>query len=394
MKTSTPEELGFSSERLDRIGTVMQRYLDEGKLAGIVTLVARRGRVVHFARFGYQDIEAGKPMEFDTIFRIYSMTKPITSVALMMLFEQGLVRLADPVSRFIPEFKDIKVLGPNGQLLDPVREVTIHDLLTHTSGLSYGDFEDPSPGEAYAQSNLFFRSDITNQELVRGLAALPLLFQPGTMWHYSAATDVLGHVIELISDMSLGDFFKQKIFDPLGMVDTAFRVPAEKVARFATLYGLTEDDPLGLIGDDIGGDYFNPRLESGGGGLVSTAADYLRFAQMVLNKGELDGVRLLAPKTVELMTTNHLPPALLPMVLSEPMPGLGFGLGFSVLMDLAQAGIIGSVGSHGWGGWATTRFWVDPQEQLVGIFLTQYIPSDTYLVADDFRTLVYQALVD
>jgi len=394
MKTSTPEELGFSSERLDRIGTVMQRYLDEGKLAGIVTLVARRGRVVHFARFGYQDIEAGKPMEFDTLFRIYSMTKPITSVALMMLFEQGLVRLADPVSRFIPEFKDIKVLGPNGQLLDPVREVTIHDLLTHTSGLSYGDFEDPSPGEAYAQSNLFFRSDITNQELVRGLAALPLLFQPGTMWHYSAATDVLGHVIELISDMSLGDFFKQKIFDPLGMVDTAFRVPAEKVARFATLYGLTEDDPLGLIGDDIGGDYFNPRLESGGGGLVSTAADYLRFAQMVLNKGELDGVRLLAPKTVELMTTNHLPPALLPMVLSEPMPGLGFGLGFSVLMDLAQAGIIGSVGSHGWGGWATTRFWVDPQEQLVGIFLTQYIPSDTYLVADDFRTLVYQALVD
>lgn len=322
------------------------------------------------------------------------MTKPIASVALMMLFEQGLVRLTDPVTRFIPEFKKVKVIEQGGTLVDPIREITIHDLLTHTSGLSYGDFEDPSPGEIFAKSDVSFRSDITNQELVRRIADLPLLSQPGERWHYSLATDVIGYLIEVIADMSLGDFLTTRILSPLGMEDTSFTVSPEKIDRFATLYGLTENNPLDLLDPSFGGDYLTNRLQSGGGGLVSTAADYLRFAQLVLNRGELDGVRLLGRKTIELMTTNHLPHALLPMMMEEPLPGLGFGLGFSVLMDVAPAGVLGSVGNHGWGGWASTNFWVDPMERIIGILLPQYIPSGTYPLTEDFRVLVYQALVD
>ncbi len=396
MELSTPEELGFSAKRLERINTTMQRYVDQKTLAGIVTLVARRGKVVHFEKLGYQDIATSKPIELDTIFRIYSMTKPITSVALMMLFEQGLVRLTDPVAKFIPEFGKVMVLVGQDGLTDLEREITIQDLLRHTAGLSYGGYEDTHDpiDKLYDQVDLT-PPDITNKEMVRRITELPLANQPGQAWRYSVATDVVGHVVEVISDMSLGEFFEEKIFKPLGMADTAFTVPLEKVDRLATLYGKTDEDPLGLIDVATGGDYFNTRLELGGAGLVSTAADYLRFAQLVLNKGELDGVRLLGPKTVELMTANHLPPALLPMAMGEEqMPGLGFGLGFSVMMDVAQSGWMGSVGLHGWGGWASTHFWVDPEEQLIGILMLQYIPSGTYPIRTDFRTLVYQALVE
>jgi len=324
------------------------------------------------------------------------MTKPITSVALMMLFEQGLVRLTDPVAKFIPEFGKVMVLVGQDGLTDLEREITIQDLLRHTAGLSYGGYEDTHDpiDKLYDQVDLT-PPDITNKEMVRRITELPLANQPGQAWRYSVATDVVGHVVEVISDMSLGEFFEEKIFKPLGMADTAFTVPLEKVDRLATLYGKTDEDPLGLIDVATGGDYFNTRLELGGAGLVSTAADYLRFAQLVLNKGELDGVRLLGPKTVELMTANHLPPALLPMAMGEEqMPGLGFGLGFSVMMDVAQSGWMGSVGLHGWGGWASTHFWVDPEEQLIGILMLQYIPSGTYPIRTDFRTLVYQALVE
>ena len=396
MKSSAPEEFGFSPKRLNRIDTAMQRYVDQKTLAGIVTLVARRGKVVHFEKFGYQDIATSQPMELDTIFRIYSMTKPITSVALMMLFEQGLVRLTDPVTKFIPEFGKVKVLVNENELADLEREITIQDLLRHTAGLSYGGYKDTQApiDKLYDQAHLW-RPDITNQEAVRLIAELPLAHQPGQAWRYSVATDVVGHVVELISDMSLGEFFEEKIFKPLGMEDTAFTVTTEKVDRFAALYGLTDEGPLEPIDVATGGDYFSTRLESGGAGLVSTAADYVRFAQLVLNKGELDGVRLLGPRTVELMTTNHLPPALLPMAMGEEgMSGFGFGLGFSVVMDVAQSGMMGSVGLHGWGGWANTHFWVDSQEQLIGILMLQYIPSGTYPVTTDFRTLVYQALTE
>ncbi len=396
MNTVTPEEVGFSTSRLSRLGRAMQRYVDQGKLAGLLTLVARQGKVAHLERFGMMDVETAKPMQFDTIFRIYSMTKPITSVALMMLFEQGLVRPTDPVTQFIPEFGKVMVLVGQGGLTDLDREITIQDLLRHTAGLSYGGYEDTHDpiDKLYDQVDLT-SPDLTNQEMVRRITQLPLAYQPGQAWRYSMATDVVGHLVELISDMSLGEFFEEKIFKPLGMEDTAFTIPTEKVDRFATLYGKTDEEPLGLIDVATGGDYFNTRLELGGAGLVSTASDYLRFAQFVLNRGELDGVRLLGPRTVELMTSNHLPAALMPIAMGEEqMPGFGFGLGFSVMMDVALSGWMGSVGLHGWGGWASTHFWIDPQEQLIGILMVQYVPSGTYPIRTDFRTLVYQALVD
>ncbi len=396
MNIIAPEEAGFSSERLKRIDAAMQRYVDQKKVAGIVTLVARRGKVVHYEKFGYQDLATSQPMELDTIFRIYSMTKPITSVAFMMLFEQGLVRLTDPVTKFIPEFGQVKVLVGEDGLTDLEREITIHDLLRHTAGLSYGGYKETHDpiDKLYDQVNLW-EPGITSQEMVRRLTELPLAFQPGQGWRYSVATDVVGYLVELISGMSLAEFFAERILQPLGMEDTAFSVSPDKRHRFATLYGKTEQSDLEVIDTATGGDYFNVSLYSGGHGLVSTAADYLRFAQLILNKGELDGVRLLGPKTVELMTTNHLPPDLLPIAMSgEQMPGIGFGLGFSVMMDVALSGWMGSVGLHAWGGWASTHFWVDPQEQLIGILMLQYIPSDAYPIKNDFRTLVYQALIE
>jgi CubicO group peptidase (beta-lactamase class C family) len=395
LKTSVPEELGFSSERLKRIDPVMQRYINDKKAAGMVTLVARRGRLIHFEKFGVQDTETGKPMALDTIFRIYSMTKPITSVALMMLFEQGLVRLADPVSKFIPEFKKVKVWVNKSELADLTREITVHDLLTHTAGLSYGGYEETHTpvDELYDQADLF-NAAMTLPEVVRRIAELPLAHQPGEGWRYSVATDVVGRLIEIISDMTLADFLDEKILRPLGMEDTAFSVPAEKIGRFATLYGMTEKGTLEVIDTVVGGDYFNVRLYCGGHGLVSTATDYLRFAQLVLNRGELADVRLLGRKTMELMTTNHIPQALLPLEMPEPLPGFGFGLGFRVLLDLPQAGVMGSVGSHGWSGWASTYFWVDPQEEMIGSLLLQCLPSGTHPIANDLRTLVYQALID
>jgi CubicO group peptidase (beta-lactamase class C family) len=395
MKITVPEELGLSSERLERIDTAMQRYIDQELVAGIVTLVARRGSVVHLEKLGMQDIETSKPMELDTIFRIYSMTKPITSVALMMLFEQGLVRLADPVSKYIPKFKKVKVWVNEGEFADLTREITVHDLLTHTAGLSYGGYEETHTpvDKLYDQADVF-NTDMTLQEMMRRIADLPLVHQPGEVWRYSVATDVVGRLIEVISDMTLADFLDEKILRPLGMEDTAFSVPADKMGRFATLYGMTEKGALEVIDTVVGGDYVTVRLHAGGHGLVSTAADYLRFAQLVLNRGELNGVRLLGRKTMELMTTNHIPPALLPLEMVDPWPGFGFGLGFRVLLDVPQAGVMGSVGSHGWAGWASTYFWVDPQEQLIGILLLQYIPSGTYPISEDFRTAVYQALIE
>jgi CubicO group peptidase (beta-lactamase class C family) len=395
MRVANPEEVGFSTARLARIGAVMQRYVDEGKLAGMVTLVARRGAVVHFERFGLQDIAGGVPMALDTIFRIYSMTKPITCVALMMLYEQGLFHLNDPVTKFLPEFEQVKVLGDGGRLEDPHRAITVHDLLTHLAGLSYGDY--PNTGapidKLYDEANLF-DTQITLQEMVRRIAGLPLAHQPGQGWRYSVATDVVGRLVEIISGASLADFMAREIFRPLGMEDTAYSVAPEKANRFATLYGQTEKGDLDVLDSVVGGTYTGVKLYAGGHGLVSTASDYLRFAQLLLNGGELDGVRLLGRKTVELMTINHVPAACLPLTMGEPWPGFGYGLGFGVLMGLAQSGIMGSVGNFRWSGWANTHFWVDPQEQLIGILMLQYIPGGTYPVTDDFKTLVYQALVD
>jgi CubicO group peptidase (beta-lactamase class C family) len=395
MKKITPEQVGLSTNRLQRIDGVMQRYIDQKKIAGVVTLVARRGSIAQFKKYGYQDIETGKPMVLDSIFRIQSMTKPITCVALMMLYEHGLFHLNDPVTRFLPEFENVKVLNNEGQLEDPQRAITIHDLLTHMAGLSYGDYQDTgSPvDKLYDQANLF-DSQISLQEMVRRIADLPLVHQPGQAWRYGVATDVVGRLVEVISGTSLADFMEREIFGPLGMKDTAFSVTPEKEGRFATVYGKTEAGDLEVLDKKIGGDYSDVKLFAGGHGLTSTAQDYLCFAQMLLNGGELDGVRLLGRKTIELMTINHVPAALLPLRMGEPWPGFGYGLGFGVLMDLARSGIMGSVGNFRWSGWANTHFWVDPREQLIGILMLQYIPNGTYPVTDDFKTLVYQALVD
>jgi CubicO group peptidase (beta-lactamase class C family) len=361
----------------------------------LLVLVARQGEIIYLDKYGFQDIATKTPIEFNTIFRIYSMTKPITSVAFMMLFERGLVRLEDPVSKYIPQFKQVKVYGKDGKLIDLVREITIHDLLIHTAGLSYGGIEETKipVDELYDEANLF-EPGIDLEEMVQRIASLPLAYQPGTVWHYSVATDVVGRLIELIADMSLLDYLREKVFNPLGMVDTDFSVPPDKTSRFSTLYGKTETGDLGVLDDTIGGGYFNVSLHSGGSGLVSTMPDYYHFTQMVLNKGTSGGLRLLSPKTVDYMTANHVPQSLLPISMGEPWLGFGFGLGFSVMLDIPISGMMGSTGVHGWGGWANTHFWIDQQEQLIGILMMQYIPSGTHPFTNDFRTAVYQALIE
>lgn len=390
----TPEKVGFSTERLERINHGMQRYIDQDLMAGIITLVARQGSVVHFSKFGFQDLETKKPVAWDTIFRIYSMTKPITTVALMMLYEQGLFHLNDPVSKFLPEFKKVKVWVKEDKLVSPEREITIHDLLIHTAGLSYGDDENSPVDPLYKEADLW-ASDITCKEMVRRIASLPLRHHPGQVWCYSVATDVVGHLVEIISDMSLAEYFDEKILRPLNMTDTGFSVPPDKADRFASLYGMTEEGLLGPIDTPEYGGFFNVKLFSGGHGLVSTVEDYLRFAQLILNRGVLGDVRLLGRKTMELMTMNHIPQTLLPLKMGgELMPGLGFGLGFSVILDISQANIMGSVGTLQWGGWANTHFWVDPVEEIIGLLMLQYLPSGTYPITNEFRTYVYQALIE
>jgi CubicO group peptidase (beta-lactamase class C family) len=399
MNTIAPEVQGFSSQRLARINTVMQRYIDEQKLAGIITLIARRGHVVHFEKFGRADIEAGQPMQEDTIFRIYSMTKPITSVAVLMLFEKGRFRLTDPVADYLPAFKGVKVLEhpnePQERLVDAERPITIHHLLTHTAGLSYGYDQIESIDAAYQQlwRQVDTNPDFTLQAWVEGLARVPLLFHPGTAYRYSVATDVLGGLVQAVSGLPFAQFLQQRIFEPLGMVDTAFAVPAEKLHRLATNYGPREEGGLKVIDLPATSRYARPTQHpSGGGGLVSTTGDYLRFAQMLLNRGQLDGVRLLGRKTVELMTTNCLPAGV--ALDNNPNRGAGFGLGVSLLQDLGKIVQLGSVGNYGWGGAANTNFWIDPQEELIGIIMLQFMPSDTYPVVVDFRNLTYQALID
>jgi CubicO group peptidase (beta-lactamase class C family) len=397
MKIANPEELGFSSERLLRIHSLMNRYVESGKLAGIVTCVVRSGQIVHRETFGHQNLETKTSMSKDSIFRIASMTKPIASVALMMLYEESLFNLTDAVSQYITAFKKAKVWGADGALEVPVRTITIQDLLRHSAGLSYGGYtESHSPVDKLYDEADLFNPNITNAELTERIANLPLMFHPGEKWHYSVSTDVVGYLVEVLSDKPLADFLQEKIFDPLGMVDTAFHIDPSKLSRFCTLYGKTPDSDFGVLDLPDSSDYLPPvALHSGGSGLVSTTSDYLLFAQCILNKGELNGVRLLGPRTVTLMTCNHLPAALLPISFegTEPMLGMGYGLGFGVMLDTAQTGMMGSVGDHGWGGYAETFFWIDPQEEIIAILMSQYQPSQTYPIRKEFRTAVYQALI-
>ncbi len=402
MEIVAPEAVGISAERLSNIGSRLQQYVDRNKVAGFVTLVARNSEVAHFEACGFRDAENKLPMERDTIFRIYSMTKPITSIALMQLYERGKFQLAEPVSRYIPQFgktKVLKGLGYLGQQLEPQNPpMTIHHLLTHTAGLSYGFYLDSPIDEMYRNS--IFRSETaTLEEKITGMAELPLRFQPGSAWNYSIATDVCGYLVQVLADMPFEDYLADKIFQPLGMIDTAFHVSADNLDRFAKLY-----QHLPQTGGfrEYKGDPKIPRHDytrpvsapSGGGGLVSTTGDYWRFANMLLNEGILGDMRIIGRKTLEFMTRNHIRPELLPLAIGPTsIPGRGFGLGFDVVMDAAQTGVLNSDGNYGWSGAAATNFWVDPQERLVGIIMTQLM-DNMLPFQQDFRALTYQALAD
>ncbi|MCP5107928.1 MAG: serine hydrolase [bacterium] len=390
LPTAKPEDAGLSSTRLARIKPVMQGYVDRGKLAGLMTMVARQGKVVHFETYGRMD--TGKEMRHDTIFRIASMTKPVTSVAVMMLYEEGYFQLYDPVSKFIPEFKKVKVFSKMDRdkpvLVEPKRPMTIRDLLTHTSGLTYGFFGKTPVNEMYRSAGLY---NGTLKEMIPKLSELPLLYQPGTRWHYSMSTDVLGYLVEVISGKPLDEFLEERIFKPLKMKDTGFYVPKEKLNRFAARYGLKDGHLKVIEKPGTSNKTKAPKFLSGGGGLLSTAPDYIRFAQMLLNKGQLEGVRILGRKTVELMTMNHLPDEFLPI--HPVLSGKGFGLGFAVLVDVPRFQITGSEGEFEWRGIYNTFFWVDPAEELVAILMTQFSPYLYYPVHDEFRVLTYQAII-
>ncbi len=404
---SRARSVGFSPARLKRIDAfIEQRYLEPGRFPGALTLIARGGKIAHFGVQGLADVERKTPLAEDTLFRIYSMTKPITAVAFMMLIEEGAVALDDPVAKFIPAWRDMGVFVAGGPgtfvTRPPDRPMQIVDLLRHTSGLTYGFQNRTNVDAAYRKADIGGAGGKHNLDrMIKALAAIPLEFSPGEAWNYSVSTDVLGYLIETISGMSFADFLRERIFEPLGMFDTAFHVPADKADRFAACYNRGEDGALKLQDDPATSSYLGPpTFFSGGGGLVSTAADYLAFCRMLLAGGQGAGARLLSRKTIELMTANHLPgggdlTALSRSLFSEATyAGIGFGLGFAVNLDPAKVLLPGSRGEYYWGGAASTAFWIDPAEDLIVIFMTQLIPSSTYPIRRELRTLVYSALDD
>ena len=399
LPAASPESMGVSRQRLDRMSALVQDYVDRGRIAGVVTWMARNGKVVQFESYGQMDVERHQPMRKDAIFRIASVSKAVTTVAAMILMEEGKLLLSDPVSKFISAFKQtsVAVPPPGGSaaggrfgIVPARREITIRDLMTHTSGISYGT---GLAADQYKVAGIqgWYLADKKESisSLVDRLAALPFDAQPGEKFIYGFSTDVLGAVVEKVSGTDLETFFRTRIFEPLKMADSSFFLPAEKRDRLATVYSATPDDrivraPDGGIGQ---GDYVNgPRAcLSGGAGLLSTASDYGRFLQMLLNGGELDGVRLLGPKTVEWMTANHLG--------GLYQEGLGFGLGFEIIVDPGRAGRLGSVGAYGWGSAYYPRYFVDPQEKLVALFLCQLIPAGNLDLHEKLGVLMYQSIV-
>ncbi|MBN9737372.1 MULTISPECIES: serine hydrolase domain-containing protein [unclassified Pseudonocardia] len=403
-----PAEVGFDAERLARIDTHFRRYVDDGRLPGWTIAVARHDRVAHVSHHGYRDVDARTPVTDDTIWRIYSMTKPITSIATLMLWERGALELTDPVSRYIPAFADQRVYR-GGSALNPgtdaaVEPVRIHHLLTHTAGLTYG-FHHAHPVDEMYRSKGFEFGAPAGMDLATAtehFASFPLLFQPGTEWNYSVATDVLGRVVEVASGRRLDEFFRDEITGPLGMTETTFSVAPDspEAERLATLYnakpggGLVVNKVLARTATR------QPDYLSGGGGLLSTAGDYLRFARMLARGGELDGVRIVGPRTLAAATRNHLPGGEdldtvgRPIFSESAFAGVGFGLGFSVVIDPAAAKQLANPGTFAWGGLASTAFWVDPVDDVVALFFTQLVPSSTYPIRSQLQTLVQQAVID
>jgi len=413
IETTAPEAVGMSRSRLDRIRPVMESYVTERGVVGISTMVSRRGEIVHAEQFGFQDAEAGTPLAPDTIFRIYSMTKPVVSTALMLLHEEGRFQLEHPLAQYLPAFADTKVLADDGTLVDPVRPILIRDVLTHTSGLTYDFMADNPVAQLYRDARIMNDATRPLDQLIDELATLPLAFQPGTRWHYSVGIDVAARLIEVLTGRPLGDFLRERIFEPLGMTDTGFGVPDDRLDRLSAMYGLPD-----LIGENYSAVQlveaaltgFNERIDvsatyptgtpdvfqRGGLGLFSTAADYMAFAQLLAAGGRApgSGERIVGRKTLELMHTNHLPADLVPFeLLGLPVLGMGFGLGSRVMVDVAASVGTGSVGEYGWAGAAKTYYWVDPAEDLVGLFMSQYM-TGVLLPERDFRSLVHQAIDD
>ncbi len=393
-----PAALGFSPQRLKRIDDALQRYVDQGKLAGISLVVARDGKVVYDRSVGMADIARKQPMGDDTLLRIYSMTKAITVVAAMTLVEEGRLRLTDPVSRYLPEFAATGVYvdgGPDAPTIRPPQTPPqIFHLMTHTSGLSYPGGYDRTPvGKIYDRKDVFNAAN-TLAELSRKTATIPLTDEPGN-YHYGASIDILGRVIEVVSGRPLDVFLKERIFGPLKMNDTMFTVPQGLRGHFAELYTKGPDGALVPLRTGAGLGLYEPgaRLISGGGGLVSTTGDYLRFCQMMLNGGVLDGARILSPKTMQLMSQGQVDPAHRG-TMNERAPGYGMGLGFGVLEDMGASGLPGSVGELRWAGAASTQFFIDPKERIVAVLGTQFMPSETYPLREDMKALIYQALVE
>ena len=383
LPTAVPEDIGVSAERLEEIAPALQGYVDKGQLPGFLTVIARKGKIAHFETIGMRDVENKKPVEDDTIFRIYSMSKPITSVAVMILYDEGRLQLEDPVEMYIPAFQDMKVFNKEQTETHAAKnKMTVKHLLTHTSGLTYG-WGDKPVDKLYGELKIFKRGSGL-AEMAEKLGEIPLVFEPGERWNYGVSTDVLGCLVEVVSEMPFEEFLQTKIFKPLGMVDTAFSVPQAKVERFAALYRPTEEGGLKLArkaplaNDDV---TFFP---SGGGGLVSTAADYLRFCQMLLNGGELDGVRILKSETVELMRFPHQ---------QYHREGGAYGFGFHVVTSQNNGKYQRSTGSFSGGGLAATNFWVDPEKELIGILMTQIL-NNRYPFQGEFRRFTYQALID
>ena len=406
--TASPHQVGLSAERLERISSITQGFINEGQLAGAVTVVARRGKVAHFEAYGMMDIEADKPMQKDTIFRIYSMTKPIAAVGVMMLCEEGKLTLDSPASTYLPELSGMQVAqDADANVFTPVetdREMTAQDLMQHTAGL---------PGAArymggntavdklYRKAGLDRLHECDLQELVERLGTIPLLYQPGTKWHYSIAADVLGRLIEVTSGQPFDQFLAERIFQPLGMIDTGFYVPAEKIDRLAGMYGPKPTGGLQTIDSPAGGTGHisktsftkKPRFLSAGGGLVSTASDFARFCLMLSDKGTLSGKRLMKAESVELMTRNHLPQHLIPLDKKpeDRYGGLGFGLGVSVRVQQTDWVPASQIGEYGWIGGTSTEFWISPRDELVAITLAQHIPFSP--LSHTVKPLVYAAIV-
>jgi CubicO group peptidase (beta-lactamase class C family) len=388
--TVAPEKEGFSTERLARLNAKFHAYVDQGSTAGVITLIARHGKIIHFDVYGKADIEAGTPMQANSLFRMYSMTKPLTSTALLMLYEEGKFQLDDPLDKYFPEFKDLKVYvsgsGDQMKVEPPKRKPTVRDILRHTAGFGYGFGQTPV-------DKLYQEAKVTSeglQAMVTKLAKLPLVYQPGTRWVYSISHDLQASLVERLSGMKFEDFMRTRIFKPLDMKDSSLGVPALDISRLTTSYGVKQDK---LVPAD------KPATSSykgvgGGSSLTSSARDYLRFAQMLANGGELDGVRLLSPGTVKLMSSNHLPDGVW-MGMGEPgvNTGTGYGLGVSVLVDPVRRGNLGSKGEWGWSGAAATHLIIDPEKDIIGIFLTQKFPDDR-IFYNDFITMIYQALME